>query len=448
MDSTDPPEIELSAAWHRQAFREPLRTVTGQTVEIVHRGTWSNGFGPDFRDALILFDGRELRAGGVEIHLRTSGWVAHGHARDPRYDDVILHVVLRHDGAETRRSDGALVPVAELGAALADDPVVAGGAVDWTRFGHGPCAADLSRREPGRIRGELHRLGDARLANKAARFESQMAVDPPAEVLFRDLWDGLGYSANRQPMRALAAALSLAAIEDALGTVRWENRAGLARGLLFGAAGFLPIAPSDAALARLDPAAAAETERYWASHGGAWHAAPLRPTAWTRARVRPANHPVARLAAGAALLAGAPGGLLDAVLGPVRVGADPGDVLRALAGRDGAPPLGVDRAAGLVANVVLPFALALAELTGETGLADAAAGVWERLAPGEGNATVSRARRQVAGEIRLPGLGARGQQGLLQLDTTRCAPRRCFECPIAALVIAEQSTAPRETGAR
>lgn len=437
MTDADPPEIALSAAWHAQRFLGPLRTTEGRAVEVVHRGTWSNGFGPDFRDALILFDGRELRAGGVEVHVRTAGWTRHGHDHDPRYEDVVLHVVLRHDGGETRRRDGALVPVVELGPVLEGVPAAGGSAVDWTRFGEGPCAPGLAGREPGRVRAILHRLGDARLAAKAARLEALMTLDPPAEVLYRELWDGLGYSANREPMRALADLVPLAAIEDALATVRAPDRAALGSGLLLGAAGFFPLSPGDAALARFAPARVSEAEAFWLSHGGAWHGLRLPPTAWTRARVRPANHPVARLAAGAALVATAPGGLVAALLSALRAGEDPGSVLRGLVAREGAPAIGVDRAAGLVANVVLPFALALAEQTGDGTLSEAAAACWERLAPAEANAAARRALVQVAGEARVPALGARGQQGLLHLDGTLCAPRRCFECPIAAAVVGD-----------
>ncbi len=85
-----PPELALSAAGWEQRLRAPLRTTDGRAVEVVHRGVWSHGLGPDFRDALILFDGRELRPGSVEVHLRTSTWAAHGHDRDPRYEDVVL----------------------------------------------------------------------------------------------------------------------------------------------------------------------------------------------------------------------------------------------------------------------------------------------------------------------------------------------------------------------
>lgn len=435
------PELALSTAWHEGRFAGPLRTVDGQQIEVIHRGTWTHGFGPDFRDALILFDDRELRAGSVEVHLRTSAWAAHGHQLDPRYGDVVLHVVLTHDGQDTRRSDGALVPILELAPHLiAPLPASAATTADWSRFGQEACAPDVARHDPGAIRAILWRLGDTRLAAKAARIEARLTNAPPAEILYQELWDGLGFHANRAPMLALAETLTLATLESAMETVRPGERLALVRGLLFGVAGFLPLAPVDAAFARLSPADAAAMEALWRAGGAAWHERTLPPTAWTRGRVRPANHPATRLAAGAALLAAARGGLLAAVLAPVRSGGDPVAVLRDLASGGDAPGIGLDRANGLVANAVLPFALALAEQSGDTELADGAARAWERLPAAESNAVTRRALQQVAGTNPLRGLGGRGQQGLIHLDATLCAPRRCYECPIALAVLQDRAT--------
>ena len=155
-----PPEIALSGVWQGQRFRGPLRTIHGRAVEVVHRGTWTHGFGPDFRDAMVLFDGRELRSGSIEVHLRTGAWTAHGHHQDERYDVVVLHVVLLHDGSETRRSDGAMVPVVALEEVLLEP--LGGGTprtTDWGRFGQKICASDLTRREPKRVRAILWGVG-------------------------------------------------------------------------------------------------------------------------------------------------------------------------------------------------------------------------------------------------------------------------------------------------
>jgi hypothetical protein len=449
--SGQPPELALSQAWAEGRLRGPLRTVDGRSIDVIHRGTWTHGFGPDFRDALLLVDGRELRAGSVELHLRTAAWTAHGHAQDERYNDVILHAVYEHDGNETRRQDGALVPIVALtdflSEPLAETPALTG---DWSRFGGEVCAPELARQRPDQIRTILWHLGDTRLAAKAARLEARLTAEPPGDVLYQELWDGLGFAHNRDPMRALARMLPLATVESLLLTVPNAERLALARGLLFGAAGFLPLSPADAAFALLTPDETLAAEAQWIRHGAPWQGQTLHPTAWTRARVRPANHPAARLAAGAALIASAQGGLVAALLSPVRAGGDPVAALRTLAGGNGQSPpgIGADRANGLVANALLPFAFAVAAHTGDVELTDATALAWERLPAAEPNEVTRRAQRQIAGAARLPGLAARGQQGLLHLDATLCAPRRCYECPIAHRVLAEESAGAGDAAPR
>ena len=117
-------------------------------------------------------------------------------------------------------------------------------------------------------------------------------------------------------------------------------------------------------------------------------------------------------------------------------GGDPTETLRALTGTKGLPGVGSDRAIEIMANGVIPLALALAAHTGDLNLADAASRQWERLAAPSLNAVTRRAVRQVAGRSPLGKIGARGAQGLIQLDTVLCQPRRCFECPIAAAELA------------
>ena len=428
-----PSERAMAAAWHGAAFDRELRTTDGREVAIVHRGTWTHGFGPDFRDAMVQFDGRTLVTGSIELHLNTGGWHAHGHHLDPRYDDVILHVVGRHDGRETRRHDGGLVPVVELPALGMEAWTTTG--LDWSLVGGEVCAETLCRERPRAVREAIWSLGDRRLAARVARLEADLLSVPPGEVLYREIFDGLGYAANREPMRLVARRLPLSTVEQFKATVRPADGLALVRGLLFGVAGFLPCSPADAAFAGLNPSDVTAMEAFWRSHGGAWHDAHLPQTAWTRARVRPANHPAARLSAGAALLNSTREGLVAALLAPVRAGADPVAPLVAAMTWTTSPGIGTDRVRAIVANAVIPFALALAEQSADPALGEAAAAAWERLPAADANEVTRRAQRQVAGESRLGGLGARGQQGLIHLDQTLCRPRRCFECPIGQLVV-------------
>lgn len=103
------PELLLQRIWAEQTFDvSGLRTVEGQAVKVEAKGRWNRLGGPDFAEARIKV-GDEWRRGSVEVHLREADWRAHGHATDPNYDGVILHVVLfppkvtHTTGADERR---------------------------------------------------------------------------------------------------------------------------------------------------------------------------------------------------------------------------------------------------------------------------------------------------------------------------------------------------------
>src|SRR5215204_7746988 len=243
-------EIALCAAWHAGVVPARLDTTDGVSLEIVHRGTWSHGLGPDFRDALILFDGRELRAGSVEIHLCTRGWGDHGHHLDPAYDAVVLHLVGEHDGAETRRLDGAIVPVAVIGP-VDRFAVPEFAAWDWHAVGGATCASGLSATSPTSVRKILNHLGDVRLAARYARIEGRLSAESPGEILWAELLDGFGFAMNREPMREIARVVPLSSIELLLQSMPLGSREAAARGVLLGVAGFLPLSPTEAHLGAL-----------------------------------------------------------------------------------------------------------------------------------------------------------------------------------------------------
>lgn len=87
----------LHFVWRTQSFAQlPLKTTTGEDIHVEYPGFLNRHAGPDFSDARIQI-GDVLWCGPVEIHLKASDWILHGHTVDPRYDNVILHVVLEMD---------------------------------------------------------------------------------------------------------------------------------------------------------------------------------------------------------------------------------------------------------------------------------------------------------------------------------------------------------------
>jgi hypothetical protein len=152
-------------------------------------------------------------------------------------------------------------------------------------------------------------------------------------------------------------------------------------------------------------------------------------------RVRPANHPVRRLASFGALLDGvAADGLLPTLLG---LPLDDGRMWRAwLEGVQ--PAIGRSRADQICVNVLAPFLAAFAEATGDDDLADQVALVWERL-PGSVDDSVAKAAlTQIVGTQRFRVTLAIESQGLHEIARSGCRQLRCFECPIAALAVVHE----------
>lgn len=84
----------LHYAWkHKILPLRELYTTDGRLVELIDSGLYNRlHAGPDFFNAKVKIDGTQW-VGNVEIHQRASDWYQHGHDRDPRYNNVVLHVV-------------------------------------------------------------------------------------------------------------------------------------------------------------------------------------------------------------------------------------------------------------------------------------------------------------------------------------------------------------------
>ncbi len=86
----------LHFLWKYQLFTKELQTVKGEKITVIHTGWHNQNAGPDFTTAKVKI-GNTIWAGNVEIHIKTSDWLKHGHQYDKAYQNIILHVVYEHD---------------------------------------------------------------------------------------------------------------------------------------------------------------------------------------------------------------------------------------------------------------------------------------------------------------------------------------------------------------
>jgi hypothetical protein len=248
------------------------------------------------------------------------------------------------------------------------------------------------------------------------------------------------------------------------------ERAAVLEAVLLGAAGLLPSQRNDPPPPGwLDTDYGEEVERLWAAHHEAAGVPPsgVPNLAWQTNRVRPANAPARRLAAAARLLARyvpTPDGLFGPFLraadtlapeelagewtGMLTVAGDGYWAAHSAFGRavssvpnssadeddDEVALVGKSRAADMVVNIVLPLALAYANVYGTPDLRDKAEAVYA-IYPKLSENKITRAMTdEVFGPRKRGALKtARHQQGLIHLYRTYCEARRCHECPVSGV---------------
>lgn len=157
-------EALLQYVWKHKMFPlKPLVTTDGLAVEVIDTGLPNRDAGPDFFNAKVRIGGTEW-VGNVEIHERASLWRTHGHDRDRRYDNVVLHIVGEAD-ADAYTSEGRRVAQVRL-----DVPpqVAEGYAALLHEDRYPPCRAVIPQLDRLTVHGWLSRLVAERMERKTA----------------------------------------------------------------------------------------------------------------------------------------------------------------------------------------------------------------------------------------------------------------------------------------
>ena len=432
-----------------------LRTTAGEQIQIVYPGRRNLGPGPDFLDAIIALDGRRLRYGHIEVHSAASAWRAHGHASDPAYHHVMLHVVWEDDGL----IGGGPLRTLALSPYFPDGMPEQYVAQQLPSFQ--PCS-DLHTKSDAMTVGMLFAtLGERRVRKKAAQMLAAIEQIGPEQALYAALLDALGYSQNREPFRQLSEALPWSVVEAILGGKAAAALHGEA--LFLGAAGLLPsqrgTSPRKGTACRAPTAAdhahLQELESLWENY----QLEPAVPTAaWVRGGVRPTNAPARRVAAAGHLCARlAETGPLQFCLA-LREESDQTQLLQQMVSAFALPAscsrywathcdfgvplrgaaqslIGTERAREMLTNVLLPFMFALGEHTGDSSVSDWAVTSLRHAPAGGANRLIRSMRDDVFGlPPKFVPMTAARQQGLLHVYHTWCREKRCDTCAVAQML--------------
>jgi Protein of unknown function (DUF2851) len=181
-----------------------LKTTLGETVNLVSVGQHNLNSGPDFFNAQLEID-KQLWAGNVEIHIKSSDWFVHHHEIDKAYDNVILHVVWEHD-TEVFRKDNTQTPTLELKGRISEEILqnyqkLFSKTQKWIN-----CENDFAQVDNFLLNNWLERLFFERLERKSQEIEIllKQSANNWEAVLFKFLAKNFGLKVNGDAFSSLS----------------------------------------------------------------------------------------------------------------------------------------------------------------------------------------------------------------------------------------------------
>lgn len=197
-------ERHLQAMWLEQKYFHTLKTSEGQTIEVISPGIWNSEAGPDFLKAHLKIGNQEYK-GDIEIHLFQEGWQQHHHHTDPNYDHVILHLCYWESlkSYSTLTSKGKAIPSIFLKPFLKIPETRIIKLIDLDLYpykhfaGTGKCSHELFKHLPQDKKTALFR--SAALWRLKEKYERLMAkCDHSQDILLGGISMVLGYKHNAE----------------------------------------------------------------------------------------------------------------------------------------------------------------------------------------------------------------------------------------------------------
>lgn len=418
----------LHFIWKYGLFeRSGMIADTGEEIQIISLGEHNTNAGPDFQNARIKI-GNATWAGNVEVHLRSSDWYEHKHHEDKAFNNVILHVVQRHN-QRISRSSGEIIPTVELHF----DP---GLSENYSHLlqqeGWLPCRNKIRNVDPFLFDVWLNSLVVERLQQKTDYLAGLLDhyKNDWEEVFYISLARAFGFGLNSIPFEMTARSLPFRHL------ARHRNDLFQIEAMLMGQAGFL-----DEAVLFSDYYG--QLRKEYLHLKNKYKLKPVEKHLWKFLRIRPVNFPTIRIAQFAGLITKSEG-LFSYMLScrtihELRKFFD----VRASSFWDShysfessspvrSKTLGKEAFLRIVINTVIPVLFIYGKLNATEEPMERAL-QWLMQIPPEKN----RITEHWAGQGKKP-VSAFYSQGLLQLSSHYCYKKRCLACSIGTKIITLQ----------
>jgi hypothetical protein len=266
--------------WRYQLYGPDLQTSEGQKIIVKNPGIRNTDAGPDFHNAMVRI-GTTLWAGNIEVHVKSSDWLAHQHQHDDAYSNIILHVVYEHDMTIIDRNE-LPIPTIELKDKI-DEERFAKYQYFINNKNWVPCSKEISLVDPITKTSWLERMLVERLERKTEVVGQVLSRNKNnwEESFYQVLAGNFGFRVNEQPFRMLATMTPLNILQ------KHRNNPMQIEAILMGQAGLLHQEFTDEYPKQLKNEYHFLRQKYGL--------VPMEGHLWKFMRLRPANFPTIRI---------------------------------------------------------------------------------------------------------------------------------------------------------
>lgn len=418
----------LHYVWRFQQFDSGnLCSTQNESISVFHPGFLNHHSGPDFSEARLKIGSMEW-AGQVEIHLRSSDWLRHGHQRDAAYGNVILHVVYEHD-KNISNADGSTIPTIELKKRIHPDQFRKYFYLRHQRS-QVSCESQLASIPEITVASMIDRVVMERMEQKTRLVTEGLKSNHNdwERATLRLLCKALGMKTNSDPFDAFARSLPLNKLS--------QHNAFQKESLIFGLAGFLEHEPIDDYQTELQKEFHHLCKKLKLIPRLSRHH-------WKYARLRPANFPTVRLAQLSMILK------KETRLFSRLIEANDLNEIRELFqtpahdywskyydfGKKSKRELiqiGQTTLESVIINAIVPLLVSYGQATDDQRLVEKAISWLEKIKPE--NNVITRQWK----ELGLDNQNALQSQGLLQLYKEYCSRKRCLQCSIGNKILTQK----------
>ena len=407
----------LYFVWKFVLTNPNLQTISGNEIKIINPGLQNHQSGPDFKNSKIKIEDKTW-IGNVEIHVKTSDWIKHGHSSDKAYDSIILHVVYEND-IVLEEHIFRKVHTLELKPYI-DNYFLENYENFKSQKGWITCESQIHKIDSFHISTWLDRLKIERLERKTNRI---------LEILesFQGDWErtfvvwvcrAYGFKFNADSMEWLGNKLSSKMLINSSNT----------EALLLGISGLLPEISNDFYVNQLIKDFQYEKVK--------WNLTSLQPAIWKTGVVRPPNQPALRIVQLAAFLSKCKGGFWSFILEIesipqilIYLQSEPNVYWETHYGfgkesKKHSTPISEAAFQLIMINSVIPFMFIYGKALDKPEFTERALNFLHTLKP-ESNGIINKWRG-----LKIPLQNAGDSQALIELYNEYCSQKKCLICSI------------------